>query len=224
LPRGLSYGLEIAFGSGHADRGFIMTNRPVVQPVTWVTWGGAEFSVWSNLPLAQTADGVRPQVVEFELVREHRWGRLTVAPAIQMFFYHDVARRERDRSVEGWLYLSYDVGPFSVFANHSLDVLNYRDAYFVDFGLESEHHVAQPLAIGGLVGAGWGSAHFNLAYADVARRALDRVTAEAWLTASVHRFYIGPHLEFSTIVDRAVRARLLRPTYVLVRLTMGGEF
>src|SRR6266496_4905430 len=35
--RPISYGAEITFGSGHADRGFIISDRPVLQPVTWVT-------------------------------------------------------------------------------------------------------------------------------------------------------------------------------------------
>jgi len=38
------------------------------------------------------------------------------------------------------------------------------------------------------------------------------------------QYYVSPHFEFSTIVDPAVRAATTRPTYLLVRLSMGGEF
>ena len=141
-----------------------------------------------------------------------------------MFFYHDALSADRDRSLEGWLTLSYDVGPFSLFTRHSLDVLTYKGAYFVDTGISSEHHVSPPLEIGGSLGAGWASWRFNYAYSEVAKSTLDRVSAETWLTVYLKRFYVGPHFEFSTIVDPAVRAATTRPTYLLVRLSMGGEF
>jgi len=34
-PQRMTYGVEIAFRSGHADRGFIINDRPVVQLVMW---------------------------------------------------------------------------------------------------------------------------------------------------------------------------------------------
>ena len=53
---------------------------------------------------------------------------------------------------------------------------------------------------------------FNLAYADIAKSALNRISVEGWLTAHVKpHYYIGPHLEFSPIVDHTVRAELARP-------------
>ena len=191
-PQHTTYGVEIAFRSGHADRGFIINDRPVVQPVMWFSGSGTEFSAWSNFALAQTTDGARPRIVELELTHEQTWGKVTAQPAIRMFFYHDALSADRDRSLEGWLTLSYDVGPFQLFTRQSLDVLTYKGAYFVDAG--------------------------------IARRALDRVGAEMWLTVYKKRFYVGPHFEFSTIVDPAVRAATSRPTYLLVRLSLGGEF
>ncbi len=225
--RPISYGAEITFGSGHADRGFIISDRPVLQPVTWVTGGGAEFSVWSNFTLTETTGGSRPQILETELTHEGRWKHLTIAPAITMFFYRDLMSTDRDRSIQGWLYLSYDVRPIRLFTNHSLDLLRYRGAYYGEAGIEWQRHVSPGVELGSSFGAGWASSAFNDDYAGVAKSALDRVFAEGWLTAHVNpRWYIGPHVAFSTLVDREVRAGayVVRPTYVLVRLTTGGEF
>ena len=217
--------MEIAFKTGHADRGFVIDDRPVFQPVAWVSWRAAEFSVWGNLPLAETTDGARPRILELELTRAHQWGNLTIAPAVTMFFYHDALSIDRDRSIVGWLYLSYDAGPFRLFTNHSLDVLTYRGAYFGEAGIESKRHVSRRVKVGGSLSAGWASARFNEDYADIARSALDRVSVEGWLTAHVTpHCYIGPHVEFSTIVNRGVRAELSRPTFVLVGLATGVEF
>jgi hypothetical protein len=225
--RAMSYGVEIALSSGHADRGFIISDRPVLQPVAWVTTGLGEFSVWSNFTLAATTEGSRPQIWEMEVTRERRWKHLTIAPAVTMFFYHDLLSTDRDRSIQGWLYLSYHVGPFSLFTNHSVDLLTYRGAYYGEAGIESERHVSPSVELGALVGVGWASTAFNAGYAGVPKSALNRIRAEASLKAHVApRFYLGPELSFSTLVDRAVRGGpdVVRPTYVLFKLITGGEF
>ncbi len=198
-PR-VSYGVELAFRSGHADRGFIINDRPVVQPVVWVTRRGAEFSVWGNLPLAETTDGARPQIAELELTRKYEWKNLTIAPAVTMYFYHDALHVDNERSMSGWLHLSYDVGPFRLFTHQSLDVLTYRGAYYGEAGLASEGHAS-------------------------ARAGLDRVSVQAWLTAHLTpHSYVTPDVEFSTIVNPGIRAALTRPTFLLLRLTTGVEF
>src|SRR5207247_11303495 len=76
------------------------------------------------------------------------------------------------------------------------------DVAFGEAGIEAEGHVAQRVGIGGSLTAGWASSAFNDAYADIAKSALDRMSVEGWLTAhGKSHFYIGPHFEFSTIVD-----------------------
>ena len=223
--RPISYGMEIALSSGHADRGFVISDRPVVQPEVWVSGRGIKLSLWSNFTLAETRDGSRPQILEMELTREHQCRKLTIAPAIRMFSYRDGPGIYRTRSMEGWLYLSYDAGPFRLFTNQSLDVLTYRGAYSGEAGIESKRRVSPRVEVGGSFGAGWASSRFNFAYADINKSALNRISAESWLTVHVKpHYYIGPHLEFSTIVDHRVRAELARPTFVFVGLTTGVEF
>ena len=223
--RPISYGVEIEFSSGHADRGLVISDRPVVQPVTWVSGSAATFSVWGNLPLAETTDGARPQILELELTRAHEWRNLTIGPAVRMFFYRDPLSIYASRSIEGWLYLSYHAGPFRLFTNHSVDVLEYRGAYFGEAGAALERRVSQRSAIGGSFATGWASSTFNDAYVGIDKSALNRMSVEGWLTAYVTpHLYIGPRFEFSTIVDRAVRTQLIKPTFFFVGLTTGVEF
>jgi hypothetical protein len=223
--RPISYGMEIEFRSGHADRGIVISDRAVVQPVTWVSARGATFSVWSSLTLAETTDGTRPQIVELELTRAHAWNNLTIEPAVRMFFYRDPLSIYASRSIEGWLYLSYHAGPVRLFTNHSVDVLEYRGAYFGEAGAALERRVSRRFELGGSVATGWASTAFNDAYVGVDKSAFNRMSVEGWLTAYVTpHLYIGPHFEFSMIVDRAVRAALIKPTFFFVGLTTGVEF
>ena len=222
----ISYGLETAFRSGHADRGFLISDRPVFQPVVWVSGRGTEFSLWGNLALADATDGSRPEIVEAELTRKYEWKKLSIGPAARMYFYHDRVSRSKSQSLEAWLYLTNDFGPFTLFTNHSVDFLDYRGGYFGEAGVESGRTVSPSVKIGGSFGAGWANSRFNDYWAGVAKSAFNRVSAEGWLTvyAKPH-FYIEPHVEFSSIVDRDVRAGdLFSPTYSLFRLTTGVQF
>jgi hypothetical protein len=222
----VSFGLETAFRSGHADRGFLISDRPVFQSAVWITGRGTEFSLWGNLPLADATDGSRSEIIEAELTRKYEWKRLSIGPAARMYFYHDAVSRSNSRSLEAWLYLSKDLGPFTLFTNHSVDFLDYRGGYFGEAGVESERKVSPWLEIGGSLGAGWANGTFNHYWAGVAKSAFNRLSAEGWITlyATPH-FYISPHVEFSSIVDRDVRrGDLFSPTYSLFRLTTGVEF
>ncbi|HEY6223566.1 MAG TPA: hypothetical protein VIW26_07265 [Gemmatimonadales bacterium] len=217
--------MEIAFRSGHADRGFIVSDRPVIQPEAWVSGALGEFSLWSNYTLAETTDSARPEILELELTRENKWKNFTVAPDVSLVFYHDPLTHERSRLIEGWLDLSYDAGPVRLFTNHSVNVQTRTSGYYGEAGIESERQVSPGVAVGASLGAGWASAAFNSDYADIATPALDRISVEGWLTAHLGpHFYFSPHFEFSTIVNQRVRAGVARPTYFLVGLATGSEF
>ena len=223
--RPITSGLEIGFRSGHADRGFLLSDRPVIQPVAWLSRDRAEFSAWSNFTLVETTDGARPEILELELTREFVWRDLSIAPALRMYFYRDPLSPFSTRSLESWWYLSYDLGPLRLFTNHSLDVLTYRGAYFGDAGIESEQQLLDRIAIGGSLGAGWASAAFNDSYVGVAKSALNHVNAKGWVTAYVtDRLYIGPYFELNATLDRSVRAEHIQPTYFLVGVAIGGDF
>jgi hypothetical protein len=185
-----------------------------------------EFSLWSNFALADATDGSRPDIAEAELTTKYKWNSVAIAPAARMYVYQDRVSRFSGRSLEAWLNLANDFGPFTLFLNHSVDLLDYRGGYFGEAGLESSGKVSRRLEIGGSLGGGWANSTFNQYWAGVAKSAFNRVNAEAWFTVYANpHVYIGPHLEFSSIVDREVRAGdLFRPTYLLLTLITGVEF
>jgi hypothetical protein len=222
----ISYGVETAFRTGHSDRGFLISDRAVFQPVVWVSRRGTDLSLWANLALTDATDGSRPDIMEAELTHKYEWKGLSIGPAARMWFYRDRVSRSTSRSVEAWLYLSRDLGPVTLFTNHSVDLLDYRGGYFGEAGVESEGMLSSSVEIGGSFGAGWANSTFNDYWAGVAKSAFNRVSAELWLSVyPAPRFYIGPHVEFSSIVDRDVRAGdLFSPSYFALKLTTGVEF
>ena len=222
----VSYGLETAFRSGHSDRGFLISDRAVFQPDGWVSLRGTELSLWSNFAIADATDGTRPEIVEAELTHTFKWKSLSIGPSGRTYFFQDHVSRSSGRSVEAWLYVSNRLGPFTLFTNHSVDLLDYRGGYFGEAGIEAEGKLFPGLAIGGSLGGGWANRRFNEYWAGVAKSAFDRVMAETWVTLYLApHFYVGPHVEFSSIVDRDVRAGdLFSPRYFLFTFTTGVEF
>src|SRR5215468_6977834 len=123
-PATISYGIETAFRSGHSDRGFLITDRPTVQAALWLSARATEFSLWGNRSLAHATDGSRPDIVEAELSHKIKWRTLAISPAARLYSYQDRVSRSNGRSVEAWVYLTNDIGPFVMFTNQSVDVLD----------------------------------------------------------------------------------------------------
>ena len=249
----ISYGVETAYRTGHSDRGFLISDRPVFQNVVWLSVGGTESYLWSNIPLAHATDGSRSQIVEAELAHKFEWKTLSIGPAARAYFYqdrqdrasrsnshHGKGRRTRPHarvfenppadgrasgSLEAWLSLTSDLGPFTLFTNHSVDLRDYRGGYFGEAGVEVGRKVSSRVEIRGSFGAGWANSKFNDYWASVRKSAFNRASAEGWLTVhATSRLFLAPHVEFSSIVDRDVRrGDLFNPTYTLFRLTAGVE-
>ena len=217
--------MEVELASGYADRGLLISDRAVVQTFTWVSGSVAALSVWSNITLGETTEGSRPQILDMKLARANEWRNLTIEPAIRMFFYRDPLSIYSSHSIESWLNLSYPVGPFRLFANQSVDVLAYTGAYFGEAGVAFERRVSPRFEVGGSFNTGWASSTFNDAYVGIDTSALNLTGMEGWLTvyAKPH-FYVGPHVQFTTTVDRTIRTALARPTLFFVGLTTGVEF
>jgi len=85
--------------------------------------------------------------------------------------------------------------------------------------------VSRRVEVGGSVNTGWASSTFNDAWFGIDKSALNLTGVEGRLTVYVTpRLYIGPHFQFTTTVDRAMRAELAQPTWFFVGLTTGVEF
>jgi hypothetical protein len=225
LEQPLSYGLEIDFRSGYADRGILISDRPVVQAVPWLSGPAGRVALWTNFALDETSDNSLPQILEVDLSHEQQWGRLSVVPEIEIYEYRDPVSAYRSRSIESWLYVSYYANPFRIFTNHSVDVAEYRGAYFGEAGIEVNRQVSRTIEIGTSISGGWGSRRFNEEFFGVDRAAFNLVRVEGWLTTYLTRsFYVASHFQVNQSVDRALRAGVARPTMVFVGLVMGVEF
>lgn len=221
----MSYGLEIDFRSGYADRGILISDRPVVQAIPWLSGAAGKVALWTNFTLDETSDNSRPQILELDVSHEQQWGRLSVTPEIEIYEYRDPVSAYRSRSIESWVYVSYRANPVRIFTNHSVDVAEYRGAYFGEAGIEVNRQVSRTIEIGSSISGGWGSATFNEEFFGVDRAAFNLVRVEGWLTTYLTRwFYVASHFQVNQFVDRALRAGVARPTMVFIGLVTGVEF
>ena len=114
--------------------------------------------------------------------------------------------------------ISHKAGPVTVYTTHNVDIESFRGAYWGDAGVSKEQTWGRWKLEGSLSG-GWASSKFNEAYWGSRTSAFNLVAAQSSLTISLPgHVYLRPHFEFSSIVDRQLRAPLSSPTL----LGMGG--
>jgi hypothetical protein len=225
IERPLSYGLEIDFRSGYADRGILISDRPVVQAIPWLSGSAGRVALWTNFALDEASDNSLPQILEVDFSREQQWGRLSVVPKIEIYEYSEPVSAYRSRSIESWIDVSYRADPVRIFTSHSVDLAEHRGAYFGEAGIEVNREVSRAIEIGTSISGGWGSRTFNEAFFDVDRAAFNLVRVDGWLTTYLTRsFFVVSHFQVNQFVDRALRAGVARPTMVFVGLVMGVEF
>jgi hypothetical protein len=225
VERPVSWGLELNFRSGYADRGIVISDRPVVQAIPWLSGPAGRVALWTNFALDETSDNSRPQILEVDVSHEQRWGRFSIVPKIEFYEYSDPASAYRSRSIESWVHVSYDANPFRIFTDHSVDVLEHRGAYFGEAGVEVNRQVSRTIEIGTSISGGWGSRTFNDEFFGVNRAAFNLVRVEGWLVTYLTRsIYIYPHFQVNQFIARALRAGVARPTVVFGGLAMGVEF
>src|SRR5260370_37976658 len=223
--RKVAYGAESDLSSGYVWRGLVVSDRPVVSPAVWICTSGFTFIAASTLALSNTTEGTRPSVTDLILTHERDWNKLKIEPTFETYWYRDPLGIATSRSMEGSLKVSYPVGPIRLFTAHSFDVLTHKGAYFGEAGIDYERHFSQKSELATSFHTGWASSTFNDAYVGVNKPAFSLVGLECSFTHRLKpHFYLRPPLEFSSIVDRQLRAAVSRPNFFTFGLATGVEF
>jgi hypothetical protein len=124
--------------------------------------------------------------------------------------------------MESSLMLSYPVGPLRIFTSHAFDVLAYPGSYFGEAGLKYERQFKKSIELSISTRSGWASAKFNDVYIGVNKSAFNYVGVEGSLTYNLgQHLYFQPHIEFSSITDRRLRALLLPANIINFGLAFG---
>ncbi len=220
----LTWGVESDFSSAYVWRGTVVSDQPVVQPAAWVSISGFTFTASGTLALGDTSEGTRPRITDLGVTYEQDFKKFRITPGIESFSYRDPLNGQSSTSVEASIRVSYPVGPLRLFTSHSVDVFDYRGAYFAKAGVSYGRKISKRSEVGLVLYGRWANATFNDAYIGVSRSAFNLVGIESSFTYHLtSSLYLRPHLEFSHIVDQRLRAASpLKP--VTFGMAIGVEF
>lgn len=195
----------------------------MLQPSAWVSAFDFTVSAWSNFVLTRETNQGQFNEVDLGLDWRGAWGRLTFEPSACACFYPNQA--DAPATLELAARLSYPVGPLSLFTSHAVEVMSCAGAYFGEAGFCLEKELVSVLSLSTTLTVGWASSRFNDAFLGLERNALNVAGAELNLTyCPWEGVYVAPHLDFSALLDRALRARVDDPTILAGGLALGVEF
>jgi hypothetical protein len=218
----LSFGAELDGNSRYVWRGLALSDGSVLQPSVWASLAGFTLTPWANFAFREGDATAGFNEMDFTLDYSRDVSNLTVNPSFSVYLYPNQA----DAPPTGELALAFScpVGPISVFTDHSVDLIAATGAYSGDAGLGYEMDLIPSLTVEASMSAGWGSARFNEANAGVNRAALNVAGTDLALTWSAGRlFYLRPHAALSVLLDRELRAAVLRPLLITGGLVIGRD-
>lgn len=218
----LSWGLETDYNPRYVWRGLAFSEGAVAQTSLWATTRGTTFSIWANSNL-ETVDGRQTNEVDYALSWEGSWHGVSLEPMLQVYTYpHQVGSPS---TAEADLKFSWPLGPLTAFTTHTMDVHEYRGAYFGDAGVSFQKQLGKNVELESSVSLGWGSAKFNEAYIGPARSALNVSAFDLGVTWHTRGgYYIRPHLGITRILNNELRGAVAEHSLTNLGLAVGTEF
>jgi len=177
-----------------------------------------------NAAMAMTsaAGGAGPKAVDFLLTYDHEWEKLKIEGGLDAYLGRQSSNIDTRNTMESSLELSYPIGPLRIYTTHAFDVLAYRGSYFGEARLEHERQLSKSAEFTISIRSGWASAKFNQVYIGVNKSTFNFVGAEGSFTYYLGpHMYLLPHIEFSSITARSLRAQLSPSNIVNFGITLG---
>ncbi|MBU0509265.1 hypothetical protein KKH27_10560, partial [bacterium] len=217
-----SYGSEVDMNSRYVWRGIVYNDRSVAQPSAWISASDLTLSVWANRGLEEKYGSAFVDEVDGTLEYARGWGDF--AGDLSVSYFHYPGQEEAPATGEVAVGCEYSLGIVSVRTWHAMDYLEYTGAYWGEAGLSTGVELAPNVSLEGRTGFGWASSKFNEAYWGVTRSSFSLWSFDVALNYRIgDYFYLSPHGEFATILDRDLTEDAQRNP-VNFGLRMGVDF
>jgi hypothetical protein len=217
-----TWGLESDYNPRYVWRGLAFSEGAVTQTSLWATARQTTYSVWSNTNL-DSADGRRTNEIDYAVSWERSWREVSLEPTLNVYTYPNQV--DAPSTAEADLKFSRPLGPLTVFTTHTVDLHEYRGAYYGDLGLSWQRELGKHAELESSISLGWASAKFNEAYIGPARSALNVGAFDIGLTWHTRGgTYVRPHLAVTRILNGELRDSVDDPSLVNFGLAIGAEF
>ncbi|MBM3326442.1 MAG: hypothetical protein FJY65_05625 [Calditrichaeota bacterium] len=205
---GASLGVEVDAVSRYVWRGLEWSPGAAAQPSLYLTGERYALSLWSNLPLTGERSG---QVDELDLSLNYGFDcrGLSLEPTLNWYNYP--RQSDAPSTIEADMTLFYPLQNYSLSLSNSLDLIEYRGAYFGSFGAGWSIAFGEGWLETAMM-LNWCSTEFNQAYSDVAVSGLHSLTFDAvFNTTLIGSIWIKPHINLNYLLQPSLRNAVNHP-------------
>lgn len=218
----VTFGLESDYNPRYVWRGLAWSEGAVAQTSIWATGRGVTYSIWANSNL-DSVDGRQTNEIDYSVSWEREWRGIGLEPTFSVYTYPH--QQDSPSTAEAGLKLSRPLGPLTLFTTHTVDVREYRGAYFGELGLNYERELGKHAELESSISLGWASARFNEAYIGPSTSAVNLASFELGITWQLRGgSYVRPHLGISRLLNRQLRDAVDDPSLVNFGVAAGVEF
>lgn len=221
-PAPFSFGFDSDFVSRYLWRCLIYTEGPAWQPSASVSKWGITPSVWASVPLSGGTNISTFNEVDLGVSYLRELGNFTLKPGFVYFLYPDlVSTSTGEVSLEA----SYAIHDVTVGVSQSVDIDEYRGAYFANVFAGYSRDIGESFHFNGTLSVSWASSKWNGAYFGVTQAALNHAALELSLTCDVWKsLYVRPHAQFATLTAPSLRDAVADPNPFVLGVALGASY
>jgi hypothetical protein len=157
--QGLSFGTSLDLYSRYVWRGIALSDGAVVQPSVWCATGPLTFSLWSNFVLTHEPNQGQFNELDYTLQYQRSLGSIDLSTGI--YYFQFINQVDVPATLETDLTVTYTFPYIELSLANSVDLLEYRGAYFGQLGLGRSEEIGEAALYQEFL-LGWSSAKFNL--------------------------------------------------------------
>ena len=206
----LTFGCDADFNSKYVWKGIVINDKPVIQPVVWLSAYDVTLSIFGNFVQDNEANRGKFNEFDFTVCYSRQFMNFTIEPSFE--FYTFPNQDESPDTVMGILKVSYPVGPVNIFMSHATDLVNYSPASFSEAGCGTDYDINDRVSASALAYIGAGSSKFNETYTGLTKDAVNLAGMNFSITYNAAKyFYLRPHVEITSIIDSDLRNQINDP-------------
>lgn len=216
----IGLGVNFDFASRHVWRGAYWTGGMTWMPSAWISAYGFTNAVWGRMPVANVAYQGKFNCVVDIISYEHWFGNFGIKPGFIAYTYPNVPNWGTTGETSLGLY--YSLGPITFFTDQYIDVVDFRGAYYGDFGIGYAHEIGEKFLFEGAVTTAWANSRFNRQYSGYNRNASRFLGFDIGLKGKVLNFLnVKPYLHYSVVTDTGLRRAQGDPNIFSVGVNIG---
>jgi hypothetical protein len=219
----MAYGFESDLASKYIWRGLAFSQGAVSQNSIYLSRGNITGSLWLNYDFNSPKQTTALNEYDVSIAYASSLGKFDYEGSVQTYLYPKQIGAPSTAEIA--FNLSYGLSFIRPFTIQTIDIKEYRGAYFGEFGVSLSQEFNSLFSLDAVAELGWGSGKFNTAYIGDYNLSVELASVEAGVTCNItNQLYLRPHLLMTSLINEKIKSAIEKPNLFQIGLALGGEF